>query len=350
MNKQKIALLFVSTMLLVSAGWAQNLRRPSKANVTKPIAKATAPDLQLYGSIIGSFFEPGSYYVEDGALYTFNLKTPSAITVVKKGVHTYGGGTYAQGTYYHTDYTESSDGTKITFPIRLYEHNVSDWSQMRLSYGYAFTSIPCDLTFDPETQQLFGIFSDADYTGQYKTLGRVKVHSSATYGYLYECDPIGTLPEKSVAVTANSSGQLYVIGVSGKLYAVDKFTAEATELFSTHVETAGVFQSATCDYSTGKIYWATPYNDYFDTGIFEVDPTAETATLVADFGYDNGTGTNDQFTGIYLKQDLDLQTLPDSVTGISISASGASVAYSNIDKLSTRIVPRLAELKAWIPK
>lgn len=322
MNKQKIALLFVSTMLLVSAGWAQNLRRPSKANVTKPIAKATAPDLQLYGSIIGSFFEPGSYYVEDGALYTFNLKTPSAITVVKKGVHTYGGGTYAQGTYYHTDYTESSDGTKITFPIRLYEHNVSDWSQMRLSYGYAFTSIPCDLTFDPETQQLFGIFSDADYTGQYKTLGRVKVHSSATYGYLYECDPIGTLPEKSVAVTANSSGQLYVIGVSGKLYAVDKFTAEATELFSTHVETAGVFQSATCDYSTGKIYWATPYNDYFDTGIFEVDPTAETATLVADFGYDNGTGTNDQFTGIYLKQDLDLQTLPDSVTGISISASG----------------------------
>lgn len=329
MNKPSFALLSAAALLSFTVATAQTpstLQPRPKARTATPAprveTKATAPDLQLYGSIIGSFFEPGSYYVDAGALYTFNLQSPKAITVEKSGVHTYGGGTYAQGSYYHTDYTEGSDSQTVTFPIRLYQHSTADWSQTRLAYGYAFTSIPCDLTFDPETQQLYGLFSDDGYTGQYKTLGRVKVTTSALYGYLYECDPIATLPEKMVAITANRQGQLYAFGVSGKLYTLDKFTGAATMLFDTQVETAGVFQSATCDYSTGKLYWATPYNDYYDTGIYEVDPEAKSASLVADFGYDYGTGTCDQFTGIYLKQDLSLQAVPDTVTSLTLTPSG----------------------------
>lgn len=331
MYKKPLLLLAASALALT--GYAQGpvtghaARQPhAKGTAARTVMpKATAPDLQLYGSIIGSFNEPGSYYTEGGdGLYTFNLRTPGAITLVKKDVRTYGGGTYAQGTYYRTDYTESSDGRYINFPIRLYEHSTEDWSQLRVSRGYSFTAISKDMTFDPETQCLYGIFSDADYSGTYRTLGRVRVSTSTEYGYVFDCEPVGTLPEDMLAITANKDGQLYTIGESGMLYRVDKFSATAYTIGETGITPEKMFQSATCDYKTGKIYWATIYNDYWDTGIFEVDPETGTASMVADFGYDNGTGTADQFTGIYLKQDLDLQTLPASVSGLSVTVDNST--------------------------
>ncbi len=287
------------------------------------VTRATAPDLQLYGSIIGSFNEPGSYYNESGGIYTFNLRQPAGITLVKSGVHTYGGGTYAQGSYYHNDFTESSDGSRITMPIRLYRHNATDWSQESLSYGYAFSCITYDMTFDPETQQLYAIFADDAYSGKRRLFGRFR-YKEQEGAPLYECDSIAAFPEVMVALTADRNGTLYAIDKKANLYTVDKYTGATKLVGNTGVQTQAMFQSAACNYTNGKIYWATIYNDMWDTGIFEVDPATAKSTLVSDFGYDYGTATCDQFTGIYFKEDLDLQALPDTVTNLSATFSSAT--------------------------
>ncbi len=302
--------------------------------MAQSVVRATAPDLQLYGSIIGSFFEPGSYYNKNGGIYTFNLRKPSGITLVKAGVHTYGGGAYAQGSYYHNDFTESSDGNKITMPIRLYRHNATDWSQEGINYGYAFSCITYDMTFDPETQQLYAIFADANYTSKGRNFGRFHYKEQEGVG-LYECDSIAAFPEVMVALAADRNGKLYSIDEKANLYTVDKYTGACTLVGNTGVATQSMFQSATFNYSNGKIYWATIYNDVWDTGIFEVDPATAKSTLVSDFGYDYGTGTCDQFTGIYFKEDLDLQAVPDTVTNLSAKFTTATAGTATFTLPST---------------
>ncbi len=298
------------------------------------VARATAPDLQLYGSIIGSFGDPGSYYNESGGIYTFNLRKPSAITLVKSGVHTYGGGAYAQGSYYHNDFTESSDGSRITMPIRLYRHSATDWSQESINYGYAFSCITYDMTFDPETQQMYAIFADDAYSGKRRLFGRFR-YKEQEGAPLYECDSIAAFPEVMVALTADRNGTLYAIDKKANLYTVDKYTGATTLIGNTGVATQAMFQSAACNYSNGKIYWATIYNDMWDTGIFEVDPATAKSTLVSDFGYDYGTATCDQFTGIYFKENLDLQALPDTVTNLSTQFATATSGTTTFTLPST---------------
>lgn len=278
-------------------------------------------DLKLYGSIIDTFNEHGAYYEGDG-IYTFSPSAPGAIKLVKKGIRTYGGGTFAQGLYYSINYTEK--GSKVTFPITLYVYDTKDWSLKQKYTSVSFSSIASDLTFDPETRQIFGCFSNSDYS-KVQTLGRL-VMSEANGTSSFRSEPIGELAERMVGLTANLSGQLYGIGASGKFYKIDKYTAECTLVGSTKVETNAMWQSATCDYDSGKIYWFSTYNEYWDTGVFEINPEDATTKLVADFGADKGTSTCEQFTGVFLWQAPDLMALPKEVTDLTVTLTSLNTA------------------------
>lgn len=213
-------------------------------------------------------------------------------------------------------------------PIRLYAYNPADWSLIGEKQGYAFSNVASDLAFDPETQALYGIASDEDYSGTYKTLGRVTYEDKEQDGHtfnLYHFDPIGELPENMVALTFNRDGKLYTISATGKLYTVDKFSGKATLVGSTGKDIVPFKQSATCDYTTGKIYWAALDADYWATQIMEVDPATASSTMLTDF-VDDGYGSLDQFTGIYIKQDLNLATLPNKVDNLTVSASSLTEA------------------------
>ncbi len=294
--------------------------------------KAKATGVQLYAYQVSTDCD------HDLGLYTFNTASPDGIRLVSSAVNNYGGATYAQGTFFSTHYAESQDGTKITMPIRLYGYDTTTWSQASEWLGYDFTNISADLTFDPETQALFGLFSDADYSGNYATLGRVTTENLEQEGHtftLFHTEPIGQLPESMVALAANRNGQLYAFGTSGKLYTVDKFSGKTTLVGSTGVSIVPFKQSATCDYTTGKLYWAALDADTWASKIVEVDPATASSTLLANFGFDeedySGEGTYDQFTGLYLKQDLQLATLPAAVSGLKVSMTSlneAAVAFT----------------------
>lgn len=306
----------------------QELRRAEKAaNAKQPQAvekkqsprKAQAAQgVQLYGCIYDSY---GDYYSGSPGIYTFNTSDASSFTLVKSGVNVYGGATYGNGSYYAVSYTENASAGTVTFPINLKQYDASTWEQQKYSYGMAFSCIPTDLAYDPTSGVVYGCFCDDANYGTYVTLGRITYGESNTYS----CEAIGTLPERMLALTANASGQLYGIGASGKFYTIDKHSGTATVVGSTGVSPQPFFQSATCDYSTGKVYWAAIYGEAWDTGIYEIDPTTGKATLVMDMG-ENGTYTTDYISGLYIKQDIEISAPPASVSGLSATFADGSLS------------------------
>lgn len=283
--------------------------------------EAKAAGVQLYGYVLSSDGH-------DAGLYKFGSSNAAGISLVNSNVKCYNSATYAQGTYYASWYEENDD--QIKFPVHFYEYDTTDWTMKidKPSPSLAYTAISMDLAFDPETQQLYGLFSDADYTGKYKTLGKLATTYWSENEYTTSSVAIGELPESMVAITFNRNGDLYTIGRSGKLYSVNKYNGSATVVGDTGFKPFILFQSATCDYATGKIYWAMLDSDYWATRIIEIDPTTAASTEVTNF---IDTDTYDQINGLYIKQDLTLNAVPQTVTGLSVDVTsllGGNVTFT----------------------
>lgn len=299
-------------------------RLATLADNTSKAAKAGG--VQLYGYISSSDeHEPG--------LYTFNTSSPSGIRLVNSNVKNYGGATYAQGTYYSSYYEEDQNtGSTIKFPVHFYEYATSNWSLTtdKPSANNDFTAISKDLAFDPITQQIYGIFSDADYSGKYTTLGRLTYTDWGNNDVTTSSIAIGDMPESMVALTFTRNGDLYCFGKSGNLYLVNKYNANATLVGSTGNKPAPLFQSATCDFSTGKLYWAMLDSYDWATHILEVDPATGNSTLVSDFG-EEGTQSYDNITGLYIPQDLNLTAVPQTINDLEASVTsltGGTVSFT----------------------
>lgn len=287
-------------------------KKAKQQNPTAAAKKAKATGVQLYGYVLQSD-------ERDPGLYKFTSNNAASISLVSDNVHCYNAATYVQGTYLSSWFEEND--TQVKFPIHFYEYDTNTW-QMKIdkpSPELAYSAISMDLTFDPETQQVYGLFSDDDYSGQYKTLGKLVTTYWSENDYTSNSETIGELPESMVAITCNRNGDLYTIGRSGTLYAVNKYSGTAKVLGETGYEPFKLFQSATCDYSTGKIYWAMLDKDYWATRIIEIDPTTGKGTEVCNF-IDNYA--NDQITGLYIKQDLTLKTVPQTVSNLSVDLTG----------------------------
>ena len=287
-------------------------KKAKQQNPTTATKKAKAAGVQLYGYVLQSD-------ERDPGLYKFTSNNAASISLVSDNVHCYNAATYVQGTYLSSWFEEND--TQVKFPIHFYEYDTNTW-QMKIdkpSPELAYSAISMDLTFDPETQQVYGLFSDDDYSGTYKTLGKLVTTYWGENDYTSNSETIGELPESMVAITSNRNGDLYTIGRSGKLYAVNKYSGAATVIGDTGYKPFKLFQSATCDYSTGKIYWAMLDKDDWATRIIEIDPATGKGTEVCNFIDNNAY---DQITGLYIKQDLTLKTVPQTVSNLSVDLTG----------------------------
>lgn len=287
-------------------------KKAKQQNPTAAAKKAKAAGVQLYGYVLQSD-------ERDPGLYKFTSNNAASISLVSDNVHCYNAATYVQGTYLSSWFEEND--TQVKFPIHFYEYDTNTW-QMKIdkpSPELAYSAISMDLTFDPETQQVYGLFSDDDYSGTYKTLGKLVTTYWGENDYTSNSETIGELPESMVAITSNKSGDLYTIGRSGKLYAVNKYSGAATVVGDTGYKPFKLFQSATCDYSTGKIYWAMLDKDDWATRIIEIDPATGKGTEVCNFIDNNAY---DQITGLYIKQDLTLKAVPQTVSNLSVDLTG----------------------------
>ncbi len=321
--KKNLVLLFVAC-----SSWT------AYAQTGRPMTlapKAPTDGVQLYGTVFNSFGTYAEITEENQGLYTLNTSDPSKVSLVKAGLNSYGGGTYAQGIYYSAYYKEDESGQYITMPIKLWPYKFDTWTADTVYRGFALTSVANDLAFDPVTQQIYGIF--ADDNNVCRTLGRVHFGpANEMWGQLFSRDLIGELPEKMVALTASLQGQLYGIGQSGTFYTIDKYTAQATAVGHTGITPKPLKQSATIDYATGTVYWAAVIDNdgYWDSSIYAIDPTTGKATIAADLAdRDGGTCRGEQFLGLFIKQDPKLSVLPQAVTGLTASATSQTQVHVN---------------------
>ena len=220
----------------------------------------------LYGYIYDSSaeYEGYDYYVGAG-LYSLDVNDAANKGIVSSTVKAYAGGTYGNKTYYALDYKEN--GSQITFPATLTLYDPQTWEEKGKMYSATtnFNNLGADITFDPTSGAIYGIFDDAVTAYAFNVFGRIKMHSPVDNGY--EVEAIATLPERMVAIACNKDGVIYAIGVSRKLYTIDKSTGVATEIGTINVPTIKPWkQSACCDMETGIIYWTTVYE--YDTAYY----------------------------------------------------------------------------------
>lgn len=293
-----------------------------KTQTSRARAAATATPT-FYGSIVNSYDES----IEVPGMYSF---TPNTITPVKSGIRAYGGGTYGNGTYYAVNYEEDMKYGVYKPSLTLYD--AETWNVKWIYNCSTYAGIASDLTYDPMTWKVYGCFFDDDYTSC-TTLGTLEYDTST-----YSSKAIGQLPEKMAGLACSATGQLYGVGASGKFYAIDKQTAEATEIGNTGT-TFPLYCSAVCDYETGKVYmsgyWAGDY--WTDCGIWEIDPTTGEATLLPDFDwtyYEDGD-LELQVLGLFIKQDITAVTPPAAVSDLQAELNGNSLTVQVMFALPT---------------
>lgn len=293
---------------------------------------ALADDVRLYGTVNSTWGSYGSDVFDNNGegIYSVNIGTSPRVQFVKAGPNSFGGGYYAQGIYYSSFYNETRDN--ITMPVRLYPYQATTWTADTVYRGFAFSTISQEMTWDPVTQSAYGCFYD-NGLNQMQTLARVNLSTAdPAWGALMTTDSIGQLPEKMVAMACNLNGQLYGIGLSGNFYAISKYTAKATLVGPTGLRVMNIRQSATADLTTGKLYWAAMTYDgdgYPMSSIYEVDPATGKATMAADLS-DNGTGSGEQFLGLFIPQDLTLAARPEAVANLAAAATstGGTVTFT----------------------
>ena len=299
-------------------------QRPPRPDLPSGLVKkapakveANGGETILYGSIIDSYND--DRYGTIG-LYNFNAYDTNSFNMVKEGLHVYGGGTFADGLYYGQYFGEK--GSQLTLPVQL---NVYDpkqgFAKVRNYYATWWDNIACDLAWDATQKRLYGVFWNEPYTSinqfGYITLDDPQVNAFTTH-------VVDSLPERMVAVAASPAGVIYVIGVSGMLYTVDKATGKATEVGSTGVNVFPWYQTACWDEASGKIFWNACFKPYADFTVFEVDPATGQTTMAMDNTYD-GSGNNDQITGLTTMKDFTVTTYaPEPVSNLTVNFAGLS--------------------------
>lgn len=265
----------------------------------------------LYGSILGS---EGSYFSGTPGIFKFNPYNVTTFSSVAPNVRVYGGGTYANGTYYAINYNETTSTISLPSTLTLY-NTKNSWAVTSTYQGGSAESLASDLTYDPVTGNIYGVFYDANYSSCVR-FGTLSLDTPVKGAYTSTL--IALLPERMVAIAANQEGVIYTIGLSGKLYTLDKQTGAATVVGSTGVEgVSPFFQSACFSMQTGTLYWASCYGDYGDFGIYEVNTTTGAARLIGDMGYD-GTNSEDQITGLTSLEDVEKPVFVNAVNNLAV--------------------------------
>lgn len=171
-----------------------------------------------------------------------------------------------------------------------FQYNVEDWTQTASVEQWSGTSIGLDLTYDPTTSKVYGVFPNSSYGADHYILGSIdytKSYNNVTaIGDFEKTDTI-------VALACNANGQIYGINYDGTLYKINKENGEKTEVGKTGVDASTYLQSATFDPKTGNLYWAATLKDG-SSELYKID--SETATATPVFKFSN----SQEVVGLYI--------------------------------------------------
>jgi hypothetical protein len=230
---------------------------PMLRNVT------SADGSKIYGCMIYN-----STWTEDNqpyGIYSFNLGDGESIAAVATGddyVAT-GGGVYANGKFYYVSYLSFMG-------YILADLNVCDFETWKVeeSIPVEVGAVARDMTYDPETGNVYGCFMNDDADGW--VFGRMSLETG-------ERTVLSELDLVFVVIAANSKGEVYGIDLLGDLYKFDKLTGAKTLIGNTGRKPA--YSASGCfDMRTDKLYWECMESDAV-ARVFEVNVSDASVTL-----------------------------------------------------------------------
>ncbi len=144
-------------------------------------------------------------------------------------------------------------------------------------------------------------------------------------------------------LTCDDKGQLYAVTVDGKLYKVNKETAEADLVGQTGVTNLDAYQSMTYDYETGNTYWA-QYGSDGTNGLLLLNlETGATTNL----GSIYGVGAS--VAGLYTISDNEPEVPAEvEATGITLPEKQAVVAGEIVQLDATVLPVSVAEVEGEV--
>lgn len=303
---------------------ARSERPAPKGGQTKAIARVmggTNGDRQLYGVHVYNEYTgdaAGVVSIGDGGSYSY-LKRLSASVF---------SGCYMGDKLLVVDYDPWSDDYSATYTY----YNTDTWAaESSVKYGGDVPDIvPYGMAYDHTTDLVYSsFFKDSSYS---------LFASDAQLGYLTgDADNpvhiVGELPERMRALAVDESGALYGLSFKGTLYSINKNTAVATELTKISLPVANDDvdlsfpflsygrESMTVDWETGLFYISYSDRAGYESYISRFSTDGSVNQMLVDYGYENGSDTQDCFTALYFKQDYRKPgtTTPATVTDLTIT-------------------------------
>lgn len=191
----------------------------------------------------------------------FDLLTPSKldkIRDIKSNDPIVYGSACANGVWYGAAMYNTFDGTKHHFckiDFETGEQTIID----------ALPALLTSMTYDYDTEQMFGIESDS-------VLVKIDIHTG-------KIDSVGYLAKKIHAFACNLEGKLFGIDTGGDLFAINKENATLEKIASTGQTKLESLQGASFDHNTGKLYWVA-WSEFTRGTLFEVNTSDATLTKI----------------------------------------------------------------------
>lgn len=250
---------------------------------------ATLPD--MYGSVVAS--DAWDPLMPKSGLYMLPSAGGNELRLVFTGPEASGGGVAVDGIYYATSYASSLFGVSTT----ITGYDLGSGEGIMQAWGNDGSTVAVDLTHDPTTGNVYGIFFTPDLDG----------YCLATIEYAdftVSVTPVANLQGEWGALAADPDGRLFAIskqctgedgsGCTGStLVELDKTTGEIKRTIGQTGVAPEYFGSAAIEHRTHTMYWTVKLAD--GTGaLYSVDTTDGKATRVCRFA------NNEQVTGLFI--------------------------------------------------
>lgn len=225
-----------------------------------------------------------------------------------------------------------ADTDYVTYQV----YNADDWSPLTGTMSFKVYDsgdddfvLPSDLTYDPTTNRIYGIF--VNKAKKYANITKMKL-GYIDMNTIEIVKPIAELPQVMATLACDKDGQLYGVAYDGKLYKVNKETGAMTDAKTlNYLENYepdamawsfdGLYMSSVIDWDTSSMYFSViAEGDYGpEPYIMKINLKDGSSSVVARYGYDmpGGNGNQDVFTGLYFKQEIKIETsLPQDVVAL----------------------------------
>lgn len=258
----------------------------------------------LYGDIVYSDNWASS---NNYGIYSFPVSSNTTLSSVHidNNFKSNAGAVYVNGLYHILNANFSSNDAFQS--VSYFQYDANTWEESDENEFGDSRFMAADMTVDPLTNVVYGVFSDGANGQQLATF------NFTSKGYVVK----GALSKQLLAIAADSEGTLYGIGSDNMLYKVNKESAKLTKIGSTGIKAAAYLQSATFDWTSDKLYWATTLtNDV--AGLYEVDINTGKASLISNFP------NNEEIVGLYCTNQLSAGDAPAAVSEMKALFDGIS--------------------------